>query len=118
MTDKSPLDEMKETIVATAAEAVVEQMTSAQMRKISEQVIEEVLSGIKTDEYSSLGRLVKDKAEKMLKEYLGSDEITASFRVAIRQGVDEAMKKMPEEIKGRVVDLALEVMTKSLGVRR
>jgi len=112
--EKTALDELKEHIVAVASEAVVSQMTPTQMRKVSEQVIETVLSGINTDKYSTLAQIVERKAETMLKDYLKSEEVTSSVRVAVRQGVDAALREMPEQVKGKVVDVALRGMVDAL----
>jgi len=112
--EKSPLGELRENIVAAAASAVIEAMTPAQMRKVSEQVIEHTLAGISTDRYSNLGRLVEVKAEEVLKEYLGTDDVKAQLRVAVREGVDAAMVQVPEEIKGKIMDMAMKAMVQAL----
>jgi uncharacterized transporter YbjL len=105
---------MKKNIVDAAAAAIVEQMTPEQMKMVSEQVVGEVVSTIKTSEYGSLGRLIRENAEVALKEHLRTEEIQDRLRVAVRLGVDEALKEMPEQVKGRVLDVALDVMVKAL----
>jgi alkyl hydroperoxide reductase subunit AhpF len=114
MSEEKPLDRMKKNIVDAAAAAIVEQMTPEQMKMVAEQVIGEVISTIKTSEYSSLGRLIGEKAEAALREHLRTEEIQDRLRVAVRLGVDEALKEMPEQVKGRVLDVALDVMVKAL----
>ena len=112
--EKGPLEEMKQSVVVAAAAAVVEAMTPTQMRKVSEEVIEKVLAGISTDRYSELGRMMESRAEEVLKEHLETDDVKARLRVAVRQGVDAALTELPEQVKGKVIDVATKGMCDAL----
>jgi hypothetical protein len=72
MADKEPegIKELKEQVVAAAAEAIVASMTPAMMRKAAEGIIEQVLSNLSSSPYNTLGRMVDQVAEKTMKEYI------------------------------------------------
>jgi hypothetical protein len=113
---KKPLEQMQKNIVDAAAAAVVEQMTEEQMKRISEQVIGETLKDLSSNNWS-LKRLVEDKASAEIKAYLKTEKVQKKIRIEARKGVDEALSKLSEKVKGTVTDVALAGMTKALSNR-
>lgn len=116
MSDKrqSTLDDLKQTIVEAAAEAVLAQMTPQMMRRVAEEVLEKVLSSITENEYSGLGRQVKDKAEECMREYIKQEQPQRLIEAAVARGVNEAAQKLDAEVRNKVVEIALNGVHKAL----
>jgi hypothetical protein len=108
------LKELRDSIVASAAEAIVAQMTPQQMRACAEGILESLIGEIGTDKYSDLGRLVNEKMIAAMKDYLETDNAKSQIRSAVIQGVNAALEGMSEAVKGKVVDVALGGMVKAL----
>jgi len=109
MAEKEPkaVQDFRDNVISAAAEAIISSMTPQMMRACFEGMLEHVLHDLSTDRYGSLIRLVKDKAEKEMKEYLETDEAIVPIKAAARKGVRDATSNLSEEIQGKVVDAAV-----------
>jgi hypothetical protein len=77
------------------------------------------LGEIGTNEYSDVGRLIKEKTMAAMKSYLESDQAKSQIHSAVVQGVNQALEGMSEGVKGQIIDTALKGMTDALtGQRR
>lgn len=111
---KDPIAEFKSAIVAKAAEALVAELSVEKMREVVEAVLQNALSEISSSHYGTIGRLVKEHAEAAMKAYLATPEAQARVRAAVEEGVNAAMSSLAAETRGKVIDLALAGMSKSL----
>jgi hypothetical protein len=114
--DKEPdaLAELRANIIAAAAEAIVGQMTPQMMRKTAEALLEKILGEIGTNEYSDLGRMIKEKSMAAMRDYLASDHAKSQIHASVVQGVNAALEGMSEGVKGQVIDTALKGMVSAL----
>jgi len=112
--EPTALDALKQSVVETASAAVVAAMTPEMMSACAEDILKQVLSTLSEDTYGSLGRLVKDRAEKATLDYLQTAKAELKMREAVREGVDAAMGDLPEQVKGLTKDLALKGMADAI----
>lgn len=110
----SALEELKATIVTTAAEAILSQMTPAMMRRVAEEVLEHVLVGLTDSKYSGLGREMTQQAEEHMRNYLKEDAAQSMIKDAVRRGVSDAAKGLDEQVKNEVVKTSLNAVHKAL----
>jgi len=112
--DSKALEELKQTVVETAAASIVGTMTPAMMRRCAEEILETVLSAISTDKYSDLATMIKKKSTEAMAAYLQTDQATSLIKAAVHKGVNDALMTLSEEVKGKVIDTALRGMVKAL----
>ena len=111
---KETLDDLKQTIVETAAEAVVATMTPAMMRKCAEEILAMVLSSISGTQYGDLGRMVRDKAEKAMAEYLNTDGAQQLISASVRRSVNDVVKNLDEVLAAEVTQTCVKAVTNAL----
>jgi hypothetical protein len=114
MTKKETLDDLKQTIVETAAEAVVAAMTPAMMRKCAEEILATVLSSISGNQYGDLGRMVTDKAQQAMKEYLETEQAQQLINATVRRAVNDAVKNLDERLSVEVTQTCIRAVAKAL----
>ncbi len=108
------LEELKATIVSSAAEAVVAQMTPAMMRRVAEEMLETVLESLTSDKYGRLGRMIQDKTEVAMQEHLKTEQAQRLIEGAVVRGVNEAAQSVDAEVRNKIVRVALDGVHKAL----
>lgn len=117
--EKSATEDLQEQILQAATQAILSTMTPAMLKRCAQEILGNVLSKLhESGEYTGLGRMVKDAAEKAMREHLETDNGKAQIRAAVISGVNQAMERMPEEIKGKIIDVSLRSMTDALGGKK
>ena len=110
---------LSDRITSLAAEAIVGCMTPELMQQVAEEILTDTVKRIDTKStYSGLGKLINDKAEMAIKEYLQMEAVLQQIREAVRQGVQKAIAEMPEQVKGKVIDVALKGMCDALNKKQ
>lgn len=114
-----PVSVFKDAIVAKAAEALVAELSPERLKEIVEQVLKQALSEISSDQYSAVGRMIREKLAATTKDYLETPEAKTLMRTSVEEGVKSAFDgpSFTSEVKGRVTDLALKGLTESLSSR-
>jgi len=111
------LVDFKSAVVVAAAEAVIKEMEPAQMKAIMEETIGKALERLSSS-YGDLTQLVEAKGSEVMEEYLKTPDVQKRLREAVHNGVDMALGKLPEEIKGKLMDVAMSGMVKSLEAKQ
>jgi hypothetical protein len=112
--DNGALAQLKKTVVETAAEAVVMQMTPAMMRKCAQEILEKVLGEISSNEYGSVGRMVREKAEKAMKEHLKTDEAKQLIAACVRRATNQTAQNLDERLATELTQTCIRAVTKAL----
>ena len=117
--EPAAITELREQIVATAAEAIVATMTPAMMRKCAEGVLETVLADISDRDYGPLASLVRDKVQTAMAEYLETPIAENLIKGAVIRGVQLATDDLDIKVQAKLIETALTGVVKSLqGGRR
>jgi hypothetical protein len=114
MPEPTEIDKFKSAVVTAAADAIAKEMTPERMRACATKVIDEALSTLNSSPYMTLGGMVKSAAEKIMQEKLASPEGQAMIKTAVEAGIADAMTKLPAEVRGRIIDLALRGIGKEI----
>jgi hypothetical protein len=101
-------------VISAATDAVMKEMTAAEMRKFIEQLIASTLTDLTNENYG-LKYQVKQAAENYMKEHLKTSEVQALIRAAVEKGVHDAMGTLSAETQGKVIDLALRGIANEVG---
>lgn len=108
MTEPKAVQEIKDTVVAVAARAVGDALTPQMLRRCIEEILEDVLSSITSDQYGALGRKIREEAERVLVDFLKTDDAKMAINRAVRNGVAMATERLDEAVKGKITDAALK----------
>lgn len=108
------IDELKDQIAAAAAKVVIDQMTPDMVRRVTHDLLQTKLNELMGRSYSTVGRAIETAVEKQALEYIKSDQVQGAIKIAVHNGVNAVIHNLPEQVKGKVMDVALAGMCDAL----
>ena len=107
--NKTALETFHSAVIASAAKAVMKEMTPDALLACAKDILSGVLRDL-THEYGAIRQMIRTEAEKIMKEYVATAGVQAQIRVAAEKGVNDALATLSEETRKKVLELAIKGM--------